>query len=178
MPWICSFIGLRGERSEERRAGARLFRDRLAQAIVDRRVVEGFRPDAPPAPHELGVHLHIVDHRHYSAHHGAGGKAIACLERETFVLIDDAIDHCSSAERNGIIPYHVQVRANGETYTFNTQTFRLASGETVRTSHTSFPSVLHAIEVYLQHRRSERLLQKHQAIWSASWRTRYTLRSS
>ena len=79
--WICSHIGLNGERSDERRQQAERARRELAKFLR-------LDPAAPAGPSDAGVFCRIVDRRLWSKDKG-GGKAVELRKHETSILFDE-----------------------------------------------------------------------------------------
>ena len=97
--WICSYIGLHGDRSAERRQQAETARRDVAEYL-------GLDPAAPAQPTEAGVFSRIVDRRLWTPAKG-GGKSVELRKHSTAILIDDRLDVREEAERAGVLTYAV-----------------------------------------------------------------------
>ena len=97
-PWICSYIGQGGPKSEERRGECKRIVGDLAGQL-------GLAFPVDRISHQ-GLYLLIVPQKLWCSKH-RGGKAVALRHLQTGILVDDRREVCNEAEDYGILPYQV-----------------------------------------------------------------------
>ncbi len=113
-PWICSYIGTEGTQSAERRTEAESSRLECAKWLHGGD--KSYLVADPQRPSSWGLHLKIVDRKLYNVSKEEGGKAVALLAEDTFILIDDNLEIAKEAEAAGILVYHIRAHKKAKAF--------------------------------------------------------------